>query len=82
MELNQVVAEIAIRELNKFNSDSSLFDSIVECDSKTVRHLINGKYKLMIINHGFIKEPISITKMIQAIEIGLNRNKHIRLING
>lgn len=81
MSLNNVVAEIAISELNKFKSDSSLFDSIVERDTRTVKHLINGKYKLAIINHGFVKEPISITKMMQAIETSLNSNKHIRLIN-
>lgn len=81
MEINKVVAEIAIRELNKFNSDSSLYDSIVECDARTVRHLINGRYKLTIKSHGFIKEPISISKMIQAIETSLNGSKHIRLLN-
>lgn len=81
MELNKVVAEIAIQELNKFRSDSSLFDAIVQRDVALILYLVNNKYKLDVINRGYVKEPISITKMMQAIELGLNRKKHIRLIN-
>lgn len=81
MGLNNLVAEIAIMELNKFRSDSSLFDAIVQRDVPLILYLVNNKYKLDVVNRDYIKEPISITKMIQAIELGLNRKKHIRLIN-
>ena len=81
MGLNNLVAELAIMELNKFKSDSSLYDAIVQRDVPLILYLVNNKYKLDVANRGYIKEPISIAKMMQAIELGLNRKKHIRLIN-
>lgn len=81
MGLNQIIVDIALSELDKFKSDSSLYDAIVERDSKTILYLVNNKYKLDIINRGYIKEPLKISSLLQEIELNLNKNKRITLLN-
>ena len=80
MGLNQVIVDITLQELDKFKSDSSLYDAIVQRDIKLVLYLVNNKYKLDIINRGYIKEPVSINRVLQSLESGLSKNKQIRLI--
>ena len=81
MGLTQVIVDIALSELDKFKSDSSLYDAIVERDTKTILYLVNNKYKLDIINRGYIKEPLKISNLLQEIELNLNKNKRITLLN-
>ena len=81
MSLNQLVANIALEELDKFKSDSSLYDAIVEKDTKMILYLVNNRYKLDIINRGYVKEPIRVSKILQELELSLSKNKHIRLLN-
>ena len=80
MGLTQVIADIALEELNKFKSDSSLYDAIVQNDIKLVLYLVNNKYRMEIINREYIKEPLSINRILQSLESGLSKNKSIRLI--
>lgn len=80
MELTQVIADIALQELNKFKSDSSLYDAIVQRDIKLVVYLVNNKYKLEIINRGYVKEPVSINRILQSLESALSKNKSIKII--
>ena len=81
MGYNQRVAEISLEELNKFRSDSNLFDAIVQGDMALVLYLVNNRYKLDVVNGNYTREPISIAKIIEAVELGLSKNKHIRLLN-
>lgn len=78
MGINSVVAEIAFQQLNK--NDSSLYDAIVEYDVSLVNWLVKNKYRLEVINRGFVKEVMSIAKMIEVLEVLLSNDKGIRLI--
>lgn len=80
MGLNYIIGELACIEMNKFNGDDTLYEAIVTADTRLIRYLVNGKYRNDIINKQFIKEPISIAKMVQAIEEKLDGNKRIRLV--
>lgn len=79
MGLNLLVATLALENLEKYNPDSSLYDAIVEMDEKLIKYLCNKKYRLEIINKGFIKEPVDIVKMIEIIENNLFKNSKIRI---
>lgn len=78
MGLNSVVAEIDYQQLNR--NDSSLYDAIAERDSELINWLVKNKYRVEVVNRGFIKEVMSIAKMIESLEVLLSRNKGIRLI--
>lgn len=78
MGLNSVVAEITYQQLNR--NDSSLYDAIAERASELINWLVKNKYRVEVVNRGFIKEVMSIAKMIESLEVLLSRNKGIRLI--
>lgn len=79
MPLNMLIATLALENLGKYNPDSSLYDAIVEMDEKLVKYLCNKKYRLEILNKGFIKEPVDMVKMIEIIENNLFKNSKIRM---
>ena len=76
MGLNHVIAKLAVDNANKWMSDTLLYDAIAERDTKAVVYLANNKYKLDIINAGFIQEPVRINQLVKIVESLLD-TKHI-----
>lgn len=78
MGLNYIIGELAVNKLRE--NDSTLYDAITEMDADLIKWLVNNRYRLDILNIGFVKERISIAKMIHAIEENLCDNKRIKII--
>ena len=79
MGLNLLVACLALENLEKFKPDSSLYDAIVEMDVASIKYLCNNKYRLDIINRGYVKEPINISKLIETIEASLSARTRVKV---
>lgn len=79
MPLNTLVANLALENLNKFKPDSSLYDAIVEMDMASIKYLCNKKYREEIINRGYVKEPINISKLIEIIENSLYLKSKVKV---
>lgn len=83
MGFSQAIVEVALMEIDKFKSNSSLYDAIVERDAKAVLYLIKEKYMSDVIGKCHIKEApvIKIDELLQMTEASLSKNKQIRLLN-
>lgn len=75
MPLSELVVEIAVRNANKFNPDTSLMDAIVEMDTNTLKYLVDRVYRNDIIGKPYVSEKLNMNKMVMLLENKLNSKR-------
>ena len=77
MGLNQVIVELTLNKMKK--GDTNLYDAVAEYDKCTVCGLINKVYVNEVKRLGYIKEPVDMARIFQAVDAALGKMIKIRM---
>lgn len=73
MGLNQIIINLTLNKMRK--GDTNLYDAVAEYDKRTVCGLINKVYVDEVKRIGYIKEPVDMAKISQAVDVALGKHQ-------
>lgn len=76
MGLNQIIVELTLNKMRK--GDTNLYDAVAEYDRRAVCALINKVYINEVKRLNYIKEPVDMTKIFNAVDAALGKQIRIR----
>lgn len=73
MGLNQIIVDLTLKTMK--SGDTNLYDAVSEYDKRTVCGLINKVYINEVKRLGYIKEPVDMARIFQAVDAAIGKNQ-------
>lgn len=77
MGLNQIIVDLTLKTMK--SGDTNLYDAVAEYDKRTVCGLINKVYFNEVKRMNYIKEPVDMARIFQAVDAALGKMIKIRM---